>query len=217
MSKLKANKIVIIFMSCALIAATGLTLGKGLGGKENGQAVLKSESVKVKRVFHADYESYPSLEKAYDSSLVLIKGKVLDSEEKEVVVSKDGQYKYNYVVSKVKVSKVLKGNEVEDSIIFVKQLADSQTMDVEGISKKDYLEKSGEYYLFMRSFGVESSVMPYSLINPHQGKLKVSYGNIIATDKYMTVSDNEVTKKRLDGMKLADFEEEMSKIKLRKK
>lgn len=206
----------IISISCVLIASVGLTIGYQLRNRHKNKSLLKVSNANNIRRVQTDYPSYKSIEEAYNTSDIVIKGKALESEVKEITITKDGQLKYPYLVTKMKVSKLLKGNIEEDSIVFVKQLVDTENVKISRSSNEELLGDSGQYYLFLESYGVDSSVMPYSIINPGQGNFKILEDRIIAIDKSMTVNSDDTNKKYLDGMATIGFETEINNIKLKK-
>lgn len=216
MNRIKKSKIMIISISCVLIALVGLTISNELRHHQKDKPILEVDNTNNIRRVQADYPSYKSIEEAYNTSDIVIKGKALESEVREITITKDGQLKYPYLVTKVKVSKALKGNIEEDSIVFVKQLVETENVKKSRNSNEELLGNSGQYYLFLESYEVDSSVMPCSIINPGQGNFKISEGRIIAIDKSMTVNNNDTNKKYLDGMDTIGFEAEINNIKLKK-
>lgn len=149
--------------------------------------VLFVFNVNKSATIHADYPGYESQADMETSADIVIEGKVLNSEVKVINITqtpqsndpkinpnKDGNVSLEggdlvYTVSKVKVTEVYKGENVnQGDIIEVKQLGGTLNKITYKAEGKPF-KKEKEYLMFLAGF---EDGIPYSLLNPIQGSFE---------------------------------------------
>jgi len=186
---------------------------------KNIEAMSNKEIVKI----HGDFEIYDNMEQLTKESNIIFEGKILNNHLEKINISTTSdKFEQLYTVYDVEILKGIKGNHKKGEIIKVKQIGDGKTVILNGLDQSNYFQNSESVVLFLNEFGVDSKVMPYSIINPLQGSLKVR-NNLIESHKlnsiFHPIQQNNETKtiesvntKFKDNMHIDDFVTELTKI-----
>lgn len=172
----------------------GISLGV-IAGASVGTIIAKNGLLNPE--YQADYPVYNSQAAMENKANLIIEGKILSSEVKKINIAQitnsndpkinpsiDGKKstegnETEYTVSKVKVSEVYKGQNVNlGDIIEIKELGGAGSK-----SENKKLNKETDYLLFLESY---PNGIPSSLLNPAQGSYKKHAG------QYDEDSENKV-------------------------
>jgi hypothetical protein len=197
----------------ATATVVGASVYAGIKLIKRWQAKKTMTLISETKIISLEFPSFETLKALYNESKIVVRGKILNTEVREIQVGKheDGEpIEYLYTVSKVIVSKAIKGSAKEGDIIFVKQLGDGQKVIASGFEEDMYFKPQEEYYLFLSTFGRDSSSMPYSCVNPKQGCFKVNSGIISSEHINVTIGTADIVKIRKEGMTVAEFERELA-------
>ncbi|MCX8130630.1 MAG: hypothetical protein N3I35_11090 [Clostridia bacterium] len=152
----------------------------------------------TRTMISGDYPYYPDVESIIQNSDIIILGDVVKTNkaekininlDKEKAKLNREQDLLTYTVSEVKVKEVIKGNIKKDDIVKVKQRGDENGIaDEEIIKNGGYFKEKGEHVFFLQSYEDIIHGMPYSLLNPIQGRIDFK------DDKAKIYKDNKLFK-----------------------
>lgn len=214
--KINLKKTCILGILIVAVTISSIFLNKY---KNHKDITVKSSKETVR--IQGDFPNYSTMEELMKESDIVIEGKILSNHLEKINISTTS-YKFEqlYTVYDVEVLKEIKGNHKEGDIVKVKQLGDGKTVILNGLDQSNYFENSESIILFLKDFGVDSKVKPYSIISPIQGSLKVN-NNRIESHKLNSIfcpiqrSGEIITKvdnKCKDNMSVDDFIQELRKI-----
>ena len=160
----------------------------------------------------ADYPFYNSMDELVDRADLIIIGEAISSGKvKKLNVNADKESREDnedkltpYTISEVRVNQVIKGDVSVGETITVKQLVDinrkpeARLKDIDG-----YLKKGTQYVMFLKGYKEIGLDVPYSILNPDQGALKITNAAININGYNPLFNDSEslssVKKKILDA------------------
>ena len=157
-------------------------------------------------MLHGDYPYYPDIESITDAADVIIVGEVVSARDVQNLMvdktpNKPDKETTPYTISKVKVTKAIKGNMNVGDIIAIKQLGDYKNKPEATLYEMDgYLSKDTEQLMFL----CEYDDSPYSPVNPAQGIIEVRNGTTLhSTNKYSLFGYTATSDRTSDSLESA--------------
>jgi hypothetical protein len=172
----KPMRLIMIFMVIALtiIQLTGCTSQSVSLSNEN------KENTKPKAT-QFDYKYYNDIEQIITDSNLIVTGEIIEvhqPEEINVGISLNSDDKpliLVYIVSDIKIDKVIKGKAIPGDIIKVKQYVEEYNKIKLKGTKIEYFKKQEKGLFFLANFDL-TLIQPYSTLNPIQGDIKFENG-----------------------------------------
>lgn len=195
------TKIVKSFSLLAILMA-GILLGiYSLNNNSERGESPKSTSVEKSGLptSYADYPSYDENSLITEADTIII-GEVIKTNDPEKINVKRGKNRdskptyFTYIVSDIKVHKVIKGNVKIGDIVKIKQMENEEGLD--------YFQKASRSMFFLKGF---PDNVPYSTLNPFQGHIKIVNG------KGQLHKDNKLFKDGISEEELITMVEEIAK------
>jgi len=152
----------------------------------------------VNATISSDYPYYSDIDSLLKEADIIIVGDIVKSNKAQKInINADKEKaKLNreedleiYTVSDVKIKEVIKGDLKEGNSIKIKELGDKDGIaDSEIVKNGGYLKDNTEHIFFLKSYENIIPGMPYSLLNPIQGRIG------FVDDKAKVFSDNTLFK-----------------------
>lgn len=164
----KFMKVVCIILTLA-ISSFGI-----IGCSKNAQTMGNKKNGIEKRYVNIEYRSFKDDKELLDKADVVVLGKVIKTyEPKKINVNLDTNsesVESVYTVCDLKVEKVIKGDIEVGQVVQIKQNG-GLFENVEYIyGRQEYLMENTDYVVFLESYINFNPQMPYSLLNPTQGR-----------------------------------------------